>query len=558
MITWAVCKISLKTHFGLSLAWYYIRRRDYRKCLVLLAALVAVGVALAPLIYGYLRLLNLAYDQTLPLGQTPVVLTMAMVGAVMVVLLLGVAYIMSIFYFSTDLPQLVPLPLTPGQVLSGKLLVVLLSEYLTMAPLLFPGLLVFGLRSGAGPAYWVQALAVYLLAPLLPVSLAAIFTMLLMRVANLSRRKDAVRMAGMVVFILIITVLQGLPARIAVGQEAEFIARLLLTEDGFVSVMGRVFPPVIWATRALTARTGQLGWLLLLAGVSLGGVGVVALLGQRLFYSGLIGSEEVRAGKGLSDNALSRRIRVARGPVAAIMLREWRMLLREPIVVLNSVAVIVIMPVVMVIPLLFMGDIGGVVIQGLGAMLLGNPNLARLIGAGYVCSMALMAPAASSSFSREGKLFWVSRIIPVDPRVQVQGKLAQAYLAMLLTIPGLALYGFGLAHWGAGEFLLIAISSLVASFPIISVSLLVDLLRPYIAWENPAAPIKQNVNVLLAMVLGGGLAAAQGFGVLRMLDGGSGFGTALLTVAGASLLVGAGIHGVLLRLAPWLYQRVEV
>ncbi|HAI21006.1 MAG TPA: hypothetical protein DCM14_03810, partial [Clostridiales bacterium UBA8153] len=315
-------------------------------------------------------------------------LTMSMVGAVMLVLLLGVAYVMSIFYFSADLPQLVPLPLTPGQVLSGKFLVVLVSEYLTILPFLLPGFLVFGLRSGAGFGFWVQAKVVYLLVPLLPLSLAAVFTMLLMRVANLARRKDAVRMVGLLVMVLGISVLNALPGRIPPGQEAEFIARLVLSEDGFVSVVGRAFPPVIWATRALTARTGQLGWLLLLAGVSLGGAGIVGVLGQRLFYTGLIGGEEVAPGRGLTGEQLSRRMRAARGPVIAIMLREWRMLIREPIVAFNSVVVIVIMPVVMVIPLLFGG---GQAMQGLSAMLLGNPTVAYLVGAGYVCFMALMA-----------------------------------------------------------------------------------------------------------------------------------------------------------------------
>ena len=40
MTTWAVWTTSLKTHFGLSLARYYIRRRDIR-------FLAFVGVALA-------------------------------------------------------------------------------------------------------------------------------------------------------------------------------------------------------------------------------------------------------------------------------------------------------------------------------------------------------------------------------------------------------------------------------------------------------------------------------------------------------------------------------
>jgi len=43
------------------------------------------------------------------------------------------------------------------------------------------------------------------------------------------------------------------------------------------------------------------------------------------------------------------------------------------------------------------------------------------------------------------------------------------------------------------------------SFPAVTLSLLIDLLRPYLDWDNPQKAIKQNINVLLGMMAGGGL-----------------------------------------------------
>ncbi|HCC32705.1 MAG TPA: hypothetical protein DEQ28_02205 [Clostridiales bacterium] len=557
MTTWAVWTTSLKTHFGLSLARYYIRRRDIR-FLVFVGAALAACAGLAPMVYLYQRLLNTAYDLTLPLGQTPVVLTLSMIAAAAAVLFLGFAYVMSVFYFSTDLPMLIALPLAPWQVLSGKFLVVLVAGYLTMAPLVLPGLLVYGIRSGAGGLYWLQALAVYLVAPVIPVSLAAMAVMVLMRVANLARYKDAVRLIGMIVLVLAISVLSMLLARIeAPGREAEFVARLLLPGDGLIVQTGRAFPPAVWATRALTAPAGaaRLGWLLALAGAALGAAAMALAVGQHLFYGGLIGGEEVRAGRGLTDSRLAARVRRVRGPVWAIALRDLRLLTREPMSLMNSVAMIPLVPVLMAIPLLAIGDAAQ---PGLQDLLLGSPIVSRLAGAGYMAAMALMATGSSSAFSREGRLFWVSRTIPVDPKVQVQAKLAQAYLIMLSTLPVLALLGFGVARWPVTDFLLVAALGMAASLPLISLSLLLDIMRPYLTWQNPVAAIKENLNVLLAIALGGGLMAGQGFAVMRLLGAGMDLAPALLAVSAASLLVGAAIHAVLLRAAPVCYQRVEI
>ncbi len=555
--TWAVWTTTLKAHFGLSLAWYYIRRRD-KRFLAFVGVALAGGAGVAPVVYLYQRFLNTAYDLTLPLGQTPVVLTMSMMAAAAMVLFLGFAYVMSVFYFSTDLPLLIALPLSPWQVLSAKFLVVLVAGYLTMAPFVLPGFLVYGVRAGAGSLYWLQALAVFLVTPVIPVSLAALAVMGLMRAANLARYKDAMRLIGMIVLTLALTVLFALPARLSPpGREAEFLTRLLLAEDGLMVQVGRSFPPAIWATRALTAPAGavRLGWLLALVSAAVGMAAIVVAIGQRLFYGGLVGSEEVSAGRGLTASDLASRIRRGRSPVMAIALRDIRLLIREPMVLLNSVAMVFLLPVLMVIPILAGGQAAQ---ESLQAMALGNPIVSNLSGAGYVATMALMATASSSAFSREGKLLWVSRTVPVDPRVHVQAKLVQAYLILLLTLPVLAFVGMGAAGWGVTDLVLIAAVGMAASLPLISLSLALDMVRPYLTWQNPVAAIKQNLNVLGAIALGGGLMAGQGLAAMRLLGAGMDLAQAMAAVAGASLLVGAAILAVLLRGASVLYQRMEI
>jgi ABC-2 type transport system permease protein len=60
---------------------------------------------------------------------------------------------------------------------------------------------------------------------------------------------------------------------------------------------------------------------------------------------------------------------------------------------------------------------------------------------------------------------------------------------------------------GPLELLLVVVLGLVIGLPAIVVSLLIDLLRPYLNWDNPQKAIKQNINVVLAMLAGGGIYA---------------------------------------------------
>jgi len=83
------------------------------------------------------------------------------------VIIFGLYYVLSALYFSRDVEILVPLPLEPLQVMLSKFAVILVNEYLTLVPLVLPLFIYYGILANAGPGYWRNALAVYLLLPVI-------------------------------------------------------------------------------------------------------------------------------------------------------------------------------------------------------------------------------------------------------------------------------------------------------------------------------------------------------------------------------------------------------
>ena len=215
--------------------------------------LVGLGIAgIGPLIYYYLKLIKMMYGLLAPAGQADVLLTFAILLGQIFVLIFGFYYVISAFYFSRDLEILIPLPLTPTQVMLSKFAVILTNEYLTVSFFVLPVFVYFGILSEGGPAYWAGAALIYLLLPVIPLTIVALLVVGLMRVANLGRKKDALIIVGSL--ILMTAALGGqywLSRSAGSAMDPQAVARLLSSSDGLVRSLGAKFPPSIWATKAL-------------------------------------------------------------------------------------------------------------------------------------------------------------------------------------------------------------------------------------------------------------------------------------------------------------------
>lgn len=547
--------IQLRINLGLSaLRWYM--RNDLKKFLGALGIAALVIFSLGPAFFLYLRLLQGAYQVTADLGQPEVVLATGLMVSSMLVLFFGLTMVLSVFFFSRDLSLLVPLPLQPGVIMGSKFAVIIVYEYLTIAPFLIPAIWVFGNGSNAGLLYWVIASLVFLLTPIIPLGIAALFTLGLMSLTNLSKKRDTLRIIGMVFFLLIIFSLNYLLTGIPEGDEMAYVEEMLMKGEGILTHMTRIYPPALFASRALSATgAAKLTWLGYFLLMNVAGAALVFLTGQKLFYRGLIGGSEVSKGKVLSKENISKKLSSVSSPAKAIAMREIKYLLRIPVYLFNSFAVLIIVPVIMVIPLIS----GGALNSLTDALRDEIPRLVQISAlAGFVAMMALFTPAASSSFSREGRQFWISQAIPVSARIQVNGKILYSYIITAFSIPLVIMISMVILPLRPLELVLVVILGLITSLPAIVVSLLIDLLRPYLNWDNPQKAIKQNLNVVFAMLAGGIIYALTVLaGWLTYQFTGSDL-LVYLVVSTVSLVIGGLLYLLLIRIAPNRYRSIEV
>ncbi len=547
--------MQLKVAYGLSvMRWYMTHNR--LKFLANLGLALLVIISLGPIFYIYLRVLDGLYLGAAMFGQGQAVIAAGLVGGSLIVFLFGIAYVMSTFYFSRDLNFLLALPIRPASVMAAKFSVVLISNYITLIPFVLPALYIYGYYNGFAFSYLFLSAIVFFLTPLIPLALASICVMILMRYTNLSRRRDTIRLLGMIFFLVIIVFLNIFLTQIPEGSEAEYIQNLLSNSEGLVGMMVRIFPPALLATRALVLSGGQsILNLLYYLGASAAATLLAVWTGGRIFYQGLIGGSEVIARKSMTKEALVSQFDRSHSPAMAIAVREIKSLLRTPIYFFNSVAIIILLPVIMVVPLVVSGGFSQIVAA---LALIESRFLLLLLLAAFIGGTAIFAPAASSSFSREGRTFWISKVIPVTPLTQIHGKILYSFLISLLAIPLVLIAVFWLIPVSIGEFLLVLGMGFAFSIPAITSNLLVDFLRPFLTWDDPQRAIKQNMNVLVGMVVSG----ACMYGIylaarLAMQAGLSNISAAMVVIL-ISLLLGLIPYGIMRSMANLHFSRIEV
>jgi ABC-2 type transport system permease protein len=483
--------------------------KKYRRYLPLVGLLL---LALVPLLISYLMLIEQAFRILQPMGQESALLVLAVIVGQMLVFILGLFYVISAFYFSSDLDVLIPLPVKPHWIILSKFTVILANEFIFLAPPLLPLFIMFGILSHASISYWLLLTPIMLLLPVIPLSISALLAVGLMRLVNLSRKKDALIIIGCLFLIVMQFFIQIRVRGNAGGDSSEAILKFFSDRNSLMNIIGRNFPPAVWASKALAlgfSSSGPLNWLLLAGFSALLFYGLV-LLSKKMFYEGVIGLSEITAKRRkISSREIERKVLAGRHPGRAIFWREVRLMNRTPMFLLNGILAVIIIPAVIIIA--GIGNQKGSLAFLLNWLTKSSPLAITLIAASFFLISGCLNGTASSTFSREGRQFWISKVIPVSWHRQILAKFLHSYLVSLLGITVAALVlliGFKLRLRLLGPALILA---MVASVFFTAVAMIIDLNRPLLNWTNPQRAIKQNLNVVIAMVAELGVLAALGF-----------------------------------------------
>jgi len=438
-------------------------------------------------------------------GQAGILLAFGFSMASMLIFVFGILSVMAVYYFAQDVPALLALPLRPSEILAAKFMTTLVHEYIAESLFLIPLFVAFGFHTNADAAYVANALAVFLILPLIPEVMASLLAMAVMLFTDISRNRDRFGKIAGTLLMAFVLVMNYLLQKNAAGHTdpAQVIKMLTEGKSLWMTAVNRLFPACALAVSAML-NTGQargLVSLVLLLLVSSGAVAVLLLLGDRFYLRGVHGRAEGGAVKTVPSTKPGAVPSLSSGPVfVTYLIKDLRILFRDPVFFMNCIVTNFLWPVLL---LLFtsaggnqdFGRLAGFLAQNSGSGLLN----AVALGLGMVLTSA--NGIASSAISREGKNLSIAKFIPVSYSKQI---LAKAGAAAVMGFTGCLLMlaaSFFLLHLPASRVPAVLFMLLCGIVFSVFTGLAIDLNFPKLTWDNAYKSVKQNINVPIHMAV---------------------------------------------------------
>lgn len=492
---WTVYKTLINVHFGFSaMKDLYFRRRQRLWELALVALALIISIPSIAFVFVNFAIGILEFGSMV--GEPEIVLSVSIVAAAVTTFTFSLGLVISAFYFSEDIKTLIPLPLNPLEVLTAKFATIFTTEYLVLGVLILPLWIYYGIKLGEPALYYVKALIGFVFLPVLPLVAAALLSVVLMRVVNISKRKDLFTLLGGLLLVFVMIGGQLYLQMQAIQNPELFMEQLLAQTTNFVKLFGKAFPPSVWLTRAL-ADSGVSSFtnLLLFIGTAAAGFLILLLIAEKVFYKSVIlGMEASRA----SPKKAAGNVEVAsRSKVFSLALCDLKLFIRNPSYTLNGLISYVLLPFLLVFQQLTLN----VSLDELAGYFGGfHPSLIIVVCALYFAVMGMMSSMPSTPFSREGKYLWNLRSLPVSASQAMLAKLVSSQIVNILgslvgVVAFAVMFKLPLLPVFAG-----CIWGIVLSTGTSSLWVFLDLLRPMLNWTNPIKAVKSNLNVIFSMV----------------------------------------------------------
>lgn len=432
-------------------------------------------------------------------------LSMAFLAFGSILLLSNLVSSLSTFFLARDLDLLVGSPVDWGRFYLTKLTETIVHSSWMVALLAAPLLIAYGVVWGGGVLFPLVALAAFVPFIVIPAVVGSACTLILVNLFPARRTRDilglvTIAAAGLLVLGLRLVKPEQLARPEGFQSLVDFIAVLRTPTNAFLPTEWAAAMIMNWLTRVADPLPVALLWS------TAGGMVIIgASLHRRLYPSGFSRAQE---GADVSHRGRdwSGRLRRLMPGIPAMrrefILKDLRVFFRDSTqwsqLILLGVLIAVYLVNIRALPL-FTGEEVPVFLVTLIVFL--NQGLA-----GFVIA-AVAARFIFPSVSLEGRLLWLLRSSPLDPRAMLRSKYLVGVLPLLLLSVGLTVTTNTLLR--ASPFMMM-VSVLTVSGYTLAVSALalgIGTLYPQYGSEN-AAQIPTSFGGLLFMLMAVGLLGA--------------------------------------------------
>ena len=501
----ALTKLFINESWGFS-KFLYNRTNNKKAFYKQLVPMIIVPIALIPAFFMYVSFYIALYAGLRMINQTSVFLSVGYILTIALIIIFGIMYILSEFYFSKNIEELIPLPILSRNIIISKFLSILVSEYVFTALIFVPALIIYGVGEGMGFVYACLSLLMFLTVPVLPLALLTALIMVIMQSASIKGRQDMLRIIFAFLGIaLIMSVQVWFGNHMGNANNVDFqnlMNNLLKNNESLLNTIGYFVPTSLllaWTLNKITLKS--LAWAASSVAINIIAFALMVLVGKRFYIKSIVRGKIIKKGKRLSQIETQKALGKKSHGVMAIFSMDLRLLLRTPIYFFNNVSVVIIVPACLLISLSFI-KLTPEDFNSIRNFYTEMPILVNFILIAFFIFFGATTATTATTFSREGKASWLTRMIPISSKDQIIGRTSVAViiesLGIVFTLIGVYFY----IPLTLLSLVLTVVLGILGSLPILLFGLFMDMNHPLLDWDNPQKAVKNNMNVVITLFVG--------------------------------------------------------
>ena len=396
-------------------------------------------------------------------------------------------------YKAKDTELLLSMPVAPSSIIASRMLGVYVMSLLFTAIIWIPTTVRYIVAAGHGTGIVFPIILLFIL-PLLVTVLTCLLGWVVAQVASHVRNKNTATIIATLLFLVVYYVVY-----FKLNSFLQSVVANSAAVAGVVKTWG--YPLYVLGL----AATGDAVSMIMTVVVSIVLFVLLCLVMSRSFLRLSLGGKQAKAivykEKPLRVSAVDK----------ALLDREWKRFTGSSIYLLNC-GLGVLFLLAAAVAAVVKGDVLRMLADNIGSLIPGAEGLAPVVILAVVCMFTGLDMITAPSISLEGKSLWQIRSMPVTSRQVLTAK--EKLHVLFNMIPGAvcAVVCCLVIRADALATVLVVAAALAFNCVIAALGLMLDLKRPNLNWTNEATPVKQNLTIILVMMIEFILSAAILFG----------------------------------------------
>lgn len=467
--------------------------------LIGLLIVFVIGSLGVPIIIGLSNILK-----SVPISNIIISLIFPLAGVTTIVF--SIFSVVSVFYLSKNSEYLLPMPIKARDIMLSKFVVSLITDYYILFLFILPALIGVGIGINANFLYYLYTVIIFLLLPIIPSAIVTLIILFLTRFTGMFKNKDLFMYISMGL-VLIFTFGYNYIVQNVINVDTTQIGNTFADlENTLLPYFKLIFPFYNSASNALINFNNINGIFSVFAFLAFNALAILIIyfFGDKLYLKTLTATGGNKKKKENVENVINENKKKS-SSFAMLMKKEWLIVKRTPVFMLNIVISSLIVPII-IIGSGIMGFISG---SDADAGMLASLSFDKYLNSPTAYFIVLLACvfftsssfAASTSISREGSNAWIMKVIPVGYFKQINVKVL---FSSIIDVVSLLLMGVTISiifKIPALYLISIFVPLIIIDYVLNYLNILLDLKKPKLKWNDESAAVKQNFNSFLSMLI---------------------------------------------------------